>query len=77
VWCAHEYTAGNLRWAAAEAPTDRAISERLTTTLALREQEQPTLPSTIALERATNLFVRAESPEVLRRLRGSKDLWKG
>ena len=45
--------------------------------LALREQEQPTLPSTIALERATNLFVRAESPEVLRHLRGHKDLWKG
>ena len=77
VWCAHEYTAGNLRWAAAEAPTDHAISQRLTTTLALREQQQPTLPSTIALERATNLFVKAESPEVLRRLRGSKDLWKG
>ena len=66
-----------MRWAAAEAPTDHAISQRLTTTLALREQQQPTLPSTIALERATNLFVKAESPEVLRRLRGSKDLWKG
>lgn len=77
VWCAHEYTAGNLRWAAAEIPGDAAIQERLASTERLRAQQQPTLPSTIALERATNLFVRAETPEVLRRLRGSKDLWRG
>ena len=77
VWCAHEYTTGNLRWAAAQTPGDDAIAKRLADAEALRAQHRPTLPSTIALERATNLFVRAESPEALRRLRGSKDLWKG
>jgi hydroxyacylglutathione hydrolase len=77
VWCAHEYTAGNLRWAAAEDPSNRAISERLASVLQLRAQGQATIPTSIALERATNLFLRAADPASLRRLRGSKDLWKG
>jgi len=77
VWCAHEYTAGNLRWAAQEEPGDEAIRERLSAVLKQREQLQATIPSSIALERATNLFMRAADPASLRRLRGSKDLWKG
>jgi hydroxyacylglutathione hydrolase len=77
VWCAHEYTAGNLRWAAAEQPENAAIAERLQEVLALREQQRPTIPSRIGLERTTNLFVRAADPDSLRRLRGSKDLWRG
>jgi len=77
VWCAHEYTAGNLRWAAAEEPANGAISERLAAVLQLRNEGRPTIPTSIALERATNLFVRAADPASLRRLRGSKDLWKG
>lgn len=77
VWCTHEYTAGNLRWAAAEQPGDTAIAARLQEVLALRERQQPTIPSSIALERATNLFVRAADGASLRRLRGSKDLWAG
>ena len=77
VWCAHEYTEGNLRWAAAEAPGDGPISERLAAVRALRAAGQPTIPSSIGLERATNLFVRAADGAELRRRRGSKDLWRG
>jgi len=77
VWCAHEYTEGNLRWAAAEEPTDRAIAERLGAVRAQRAEGQPTIPSSIGLERATNLFVRAADGAELRRRRGSKDLWRG
>ena len=77
VWCAHEYTAGNLRWAAAERPEDAAIQARLQDVLALREQQQPTIPSSIALEKGTNLFLRAADADELRRRRGSKDLWRG
>jgi hydroxyacylglutathione hydrolase len=77
VWCAHEYTEGNLRWAAAERPHDRAIAERLATVQALRERQQPTIPSTIAQERATNLFVRAGNADALARLRLSKNNWSG
>jgi hydroxyacylglutathione hydrolase len=77
VWCSHEYTAGNLRWATAQEPANAAISERLSAVLQLREQGQATIPTSIGLERATNLFLRAADPASLRRLRGSKDLWKG
>jgi hydroxyacylglutathione hydrolase len=77
VWCAHEYTAGNLRWAAVQCPGDGAIQERLAVVEALRARNEPTIPSSIGLERATNLFVRAADADTLRKLRGSKDLWKG
>jgi len=77
VWCAHEYTAGNLRWAAVQCPGDSAIQERLAVVEALRARNEPTIPSSIGLERATNLFVRAANADTLRKLRGSKDLWKG
>ena len=77
VWCAHEYTAGNLRWAAAQHPGDGAIQARLAMVEALRARDEPTIPSTIGLERATNLFVRAADADALHRLRGSKDLWRG
>ena len=77
VWCAHEYTEGNLRWAAAQEPGDTAISERLAAVQAARAAGTATIPSSIALEQATNLFMRAADGAELRRRRGSKDLWKG
>ncbi|MEB3320984.1 MAG: hydroxyacylglutathione hydrolase [Cyanobium sp.] len=75
VWCAHEYTEGNLAWAHAEAPADGAITARLVKVRALRAADRPTVPSTIAAERRTNLFVRAADAAELARLRRSKDLW--
>ena len=77
VWCAHEYTEANLRWAAAQAPDDVAIAERLAAARAARLRGEPTIPSTIALERATNLFVRAGDAQELAALRRSKDHWAG
>ena len=77
VWCAHEYTEGNLRWAAAQEPGDTAISERLAAVNVARAAGNPTIPSSIALEQATNLFMRAADGVELRQRRGSKDLWKG
>jgi hydroxyacylglutathione hydrolase len=77
VWCAHEYTEANLCWAAAQEPGDAAIAERLAAVARSRAAGQPTIPSTIALERATNLFVRARDGAALRQRRGSKDLWRG
>ena len=77
VWCAHEYTANNLLWAVAQAPDDAAIQARLSAVQTARAAGKPTIPSSIALERATNLFLRAADGSELRRLRGSKDLWRG
>ena len=77
VWCAHEYTEGNLRWAASEEPQDGAIAARLAAVRQQRAHGEATIPSSVALERATNLFVRSESAAELARLRTSKDHFRG
>lgn len=77
VWCAHEYTESNLVWAAAEAPGDIAIAERLGVVRQTRSRGLPTIPSSIAMERSTNLFVRAVDGTELGALRRSKDHWQG
>jgi hydroxyacylglutathione hydrolase len=76
VWCAHEYTEANLRWAAATAPEDGAIARRLREVLSKRAADQSTVPSSIGQERASNLFVRAADAGELARLRRSKDNWR-
>jgi hydroxyacylglutathione hydrolase len=77
VWCAHEYTESNLRWASQQRPADQAIAQRLAEVLNRRCQGLPTIPSTIGLERATNLFVRARTASELADCRRSKDEWQG
>lgn len=73
VYCAHEYTASNGRFAQAMEPGNAAIAQRMEEVCALREASEPTVPTTIALERATNPFLRASSAEELARLRAAKD----
>ena len=81
VWCAHEYTEANLRWAAATvAPQDpcaAAIGARLAAVHEARARGEATIPSCIGLELATNLFVRSKSSEQLAQLRRNKDNWQG
>lgn len=77
VWCAHEYTETNLRWAANQRPSDTAITDRLADVLKARSEGRFTIPSTIALERATNLFVQARDPGELGRLRENRNRWIG
>jgi hydroxyacylglutathione hydrolase len=50
----------NLRFALAVEPASAALQERARNAAALRAQGQPTLPSTIGLERATNPFLRSD-----------------
>ena len=76
VWCAHEYTATNLAWAHATAPADAAIAARLEAVRAARAAGEPTIPSRIGLEKATNLFVRAADAEGLAALRLSRNGWR-
>jgi hydroxyacylglutathione hydrolase len=66
VYCAHEYTAANLRFALACEPDNVAIQQRVAATQQLRATNQITLPSTIALEKATNPFLRCTQPELIR-----------
>jgi hydroxyacylglutathione hydrolase len=76
VYCAHEYTAANLRFALACEPTNRGIMQRDQLTRQLRANNLPTIPSTIALELATNPFLRCTEPELIHTLqrRGLQDI---
>lgn len=64
VCCGHEYTLANLRFASAVEPGHPEIVERAARESAKRARGLPTLPSTIAEERATNPFLRAREPRV-------------
>ncbi|MBB6124486.1 hydroxyacylglutathione hydrolase [Sphingobium subterraneum] len=73
VYCAHEYTTSNGRFALAMDPDNRAIQQRMEDVAATRARGEPTVPTTIGLERATNPFMRANSIEELAELRSAKD----
>lgn len=64
VYCAHEYTASNGRFALTVEPGNPALQDRLAEVSRLRAAGQPTVPSTIGLEKATNPFLRPDSPEI-------------
>jgi hydroxyacylglutathione hydrolase len=65
VYCAHEYTLANLRFAEAVEPGNRALHLRLRDESAKRSAGLPTVPSTIGLERGTNPFLRCEEDAVV------------
>jgi len=77
VYCAHEYTQSNGRYALVAEPDNGAIRERMEQVDAARAQGEPTVPTTIGLERATNPFMRAGSAEELARRRAAKDVFRG
>lgn len=64
VCCAHEYTLSSLRFALAVEPDNTALQAYQTHALELRRQHQPTLPSSIRLEKAVNPFLRTHLPSV-------------
>lgn len=65
VCCAHEYTASGLRFAAAVEPDNADVRAHQLRVAALRAQGLPSLPSTIALERRINPFLRLHVPAVI------------
>jgi hydroxyacylglutathione hydrolase len=73
IYCAHEYTLSNGRFALAVEPENTALIERMTEVSAMRERGEATVPTSIALERATNPFMRAGSIEELAARRAAKD----
>ena len=68
VYSAHEYTAANLRFALACEPHNQDILRRIEQVARQRAENLPTLPSSIALEKATNPFLRCTQPELIRTL---------
>ena len=73
IYCAHEYTLGNGRFALTVEPDNAALVERMDKVTAMRERGEPTVPTSIALERATNPFMRAGSVAELATRRAAKD----
>ncbi len=65
IYCAHEYTLANLGFASWVEPESDAIKQRLLAEQAKRDSAAPTVPSVLALELATNPFLRTSEPRVI------------
>jgi hydroxyacylglutathione hydrolase len=87
VWCAHEYTLNNLKFAITVDADNPILQTRLRDAIAARQRHEATIPSTIGLEKQTNPFLRWDLPalqtatkqsdptRVFTKLRGMKDLF--
>lgn len=65
VYCAHEYTLDNLRFAKVVEPDNRDLLARIDQAIEIRKKFKPTVPSTLALEKATNPFLRCQDVNVI------------
>jgi len=68
VFCGHEYTLANGRFALTLEPGNRDLVSRMREVEKLRAENAPTIPSTIGLEKRTNPFLRVQSDEIRRTL---------
>jgi len=64
IYCGHEYTAANARFALTVDPDNAALKERAKEVVALRAQGKPTLPTRLGRELETNPFLRAHVPAI-------------
>jgi hydroxyacylglutathione hydrolase len=76
LYCAHEYTLANARFADHAEPGNAAVAARLAEVQAMRDRGEITVPTTVTQERATNPFVRAESVADFAALRAAKDSFR-
>ncbi len=77
VYCAHEYTQANGRFALVAEPENLAIKQRMLEVNTRRAAGEATVPTTIGEERATNPFMRADSAQQLAERRAAKDSFTG
>ena len=73
VYCAHEYTLSNGRFALPVEPENAALAARVAAVEAARARGEATVPTSIGEERATNIFMRARDAEELAERRAAKD----
>jgi hydroxyacylglutathione hydrolase len=76
LYCAHEYTLANARFAAHAFPENKEIAARLRHIEQERLANRPTVPTTVAAERATNPFLLADTVEHFAELRRAKDEYR-
>jgi hydroxyacylglutathione hydrolase len=74
VYCGHEYTVNNLRFAVHAEPDNRAAADKLERAKATRARGEPTVPSTIGEELETNPFLRCGSPSLSERFPGKDEV---
>lgn len=73
VYCAHEYTETNLRFALMIEPGSRSLRRRVDEVAVARGKGLATIPTTIELEKATNPFLRCQVPEVIASVRNRRE----
>jgi hydroxyacylglutathione hydrolase len=73
VYCAHEYTLSNAKFAVTVDPDNVALAQRFAEVTAMRTRGEPTVPTSIGAEKATNPFMRASSVAELAARRTAKD----
>ena len=85
IWCAHEYTLSNLKFAVTVDPDNQELQQRLVDVTAARDRFIPTVPTTLGVEKRTNPFLRWDNTalqasvashdpiETFARIRGRKD----
>ncbi len=76
IYCGHEYTLANARFAEQAEPGNIAVKRRLEVVKLLRDQGKVTLPTTVAQERETNPFVRSTNVEEFALRRAAKDSFR-
>ena len=75
IFCAHEYTEQNLCFSQSIEPDNIMAQEHLTKVKQLRLNNQPTIPTTLKLEKQINPFLRCQSLVDFQNLRQKKDAW--
>jgi hydroxyacylglutathione hydrolase len=73
IYCGHEYTENNGRFALTIEPDNAALTNRMTEVKAARAAKRPTIPSTMGAEKQTNPFLRPHSAEIRQRLGMEKE----
>jgi len=69
LYCGHEYTASNVKFALTVEPDNAALTARAEEVARLRASGQPTIPALLGEEKKANVFLRADDPEVAIKLR--------
>jgi hydroxyacylglutathione hydrolase len=73
IYCGHEYTLTNAKFSVSAEPGNKDIQNRLEEVEKLREDNNPTIPTTIGLEKRTNLFLMSENIESFKHYRDLRD----
>lgn len=73
IYCGHEYTRGNAGFCLSQDRDNQDLKKRIEQIKALRADGQPTIPTTLAIEKKTNIFMQAKSAEEFAALRIKKD----